>query len=471
MSTKRSCDSIKLINFRNSDNRLTPVDDHVIQKLQEIVTKFSFSIRRLEVASSSFREIEMMSLLNVLKSLEQITFYDIELVGNEAEENLQLEHLKEFNFHLCNVKIPNLVLKLPSNVLSSLTIENSILKKEQLREIFEQQRDIHRLYFDPYYVDPASMEHLRLQEMKLRCNRNVSAILSNQHENLTSLDLSRAHIGDNEFLETCKLSKLRSLKLWIDRVSWEILGNIESLKELSELSINYGRLEVKYMRTLCRIKLPNLKGLKVIFPRLKILPDNFIELSRSMPQLRYLNISNQSIGVLGVLIETFKNLETLIIGCDSDSSEVVEFPINDVQNQKLKELCIYSTFGNQKVLKCSQSILEIFSKLVKLEKLKLSNIISLKSQHVRDILADHESFTHLLVESYNENDFSFDEGFLQVLKDKGAKLKYFHMRVIEISVHKKKLERAFRHQFSYVTIRPRKSQICLRDCKWEHGGD
>lgn len=411
-------------------------------------------------------------MLNVLQSLEQITFYDIELVGNESEENLQLEHLREFNFHLCNVKIPNLVLKLPSNVLSSLTIENCILKKEKLREIFENQRDINQLYFDPYYVDPASMEHLRLQEMKLMCNRNVSTILSNQHENLTSLDLSRAHIGDNEFLETCKLNKLRSLKLWIDRVSWELLGNIENLKALTELSINYDRLEVEYMRNLSRIRLPNLKRLKVKFPRLKILPDNFIELSRNMPQLRYFNISNQSIGVLGVLIETFKNLETLIIGCDSDSPEVVEFPINNVQNQKLKELCIYSTFANQKALKCSQSILEIFSKsLVKLEKLKLSNIISLRSQHVRDVLADHANFTHLLVESNHDSDTCFDENFLQVLKDKGAKLKYFQMRGTEISVHKKQLERAFRNQFSYVNIKPWKNQICLRDCKWVHAGD
>lgn len=464
MSSKRSFDAAKLVNFRNPHH-------HVIERLREIFFKFSLNIHRLELASSILQEDEVLSLLNILQKVEAITFYDVEFVGSESDKDLQLNHLRKFDFHLCNVKIPNVILKLPLNVLNSLTIENCILKKEKLHEIFENQRNIQELLFDPYYVSPASMNHLKLNKIKLMCNRNVANILRNQPD-LASLDLSRAHIGGNEFLEVCNLHKIENLKLWIDRVSSEILGNLSSLTTMTDCTINYDRLEVEYMRNLTRIKIPSIRKLKIKFPRLKILPNNFIELSINMPHLKHLNISNQSVGVLGVLIESFINLETLIIGCDSDSPEVVDFPVGKAQHAKLKELCIYSSFANQKYLKCSQTILEIISKsLVKLEKLKLSNIISLNSQQVQKILADHESFTHLSVNNPKIDDISFDKDFVQIIQDTGKSLKYFQLRGIEIPVHKKVLEKNFRGQFSYVNIKPWRNQIVLRNCKWEHADD
>lgn len=450
------------MNFRLPDN-------HVMQRLKEIFSKFDLRIQRFQIFSSLMSTNEMTELLNYVQNVEEIAFYDVELFDGLSED-LELEKLRKFKFHLCNVGTARFLLKLQRDVLHFLSIENCILDKETLRKIFENQRNLAELEFDPYYVDPSSMEQLKLKKMKLMCNRHVAVILRS-HKDINSLDLSKAHIGDNEFLEVCKLHQLKSLKLWIDRVSWEILENLTQLKSLNALSLNYDRLEVEYMRSVGRIQMTQLRQLKIKFPRLKILSDNFSEMSRSFPNLTHLHVSNQSIGVFGVLIESFKNLETLILGCDSDSPEVVEFPVNDVKHEKLKELCIYSSHTDQKTLKCSKTILEIINKLaVGLEKLKLHNVISLSGFEFEEILVEHKSLTHFYILS-PDGEFQFDEDFAKVVKENSKQLQYFQSSGAKISIHKKILEKDFNKLFSHIQIKPRRCQIILKNCNWPHVGD
>lgn len=444
------------------------------QKLWEIFEKIAFKIKRVEIASSKFRKTEMIKSLNLLSCVEEISFYDVEFIDEtdeETPESLNLAKLKKFKFHLCNVKIPQIILELPPCVLQSLIIENCILGRETLRSIFESQRNIQELEFDPYYVDPTSMEHLKLNKMKLMCNRHVASLLRCQKRTLRSLDLSRAHIGDSEFLKICKLQNLMSLKLWIDRVSWENLENLVKLRNLNNLYLNYDRLEVEYMRNISRIKLPSVAKLRIKFPRLKILSENFIEMSLNMINLKHLNISNQSIGAIATLVEYFKNLETLVIGCDSDSSEVVDFPVANLSHDKLKEICIYSSYADQKALKCTNSILEIINRSLKnLEKLKLQNVLIFSSEQLRDIFVSHHNLSHVFIDIPSEN-ITFDDECFAVLKENAMHLKYFQSRGAEITVNKKILEREFCKQFSVIKIKPWKRQIVLRNCKWEHAED
>lgn len=463
MRTERQFESIKLVNFRSSDN-------HVIQRLHKILEKFAPQIKRLEIASSVLPEFEAIRLLNMVAQVDAIFFYDFELIDSIADnEQLQLRDLRKFQFHLCNVKVPKLLLQLSHPVLRRLTIEHCILKREVLHQIFDTQSNICELEFDPYYVNPLSLQHLKLNKVKLMSNRNIAAILANQPQ-LTSLDLSKAHIGDNEFLEICNLSKLKSLKLWIDRVSWEILANLSRLRCLSELSLNYDRLEVEYVTHVASLALPSLESLRIKFPRLKITAENFLEFSTNMPRVKKLNISNQSVGVIGALIENFSNLETLVIGCDSDSSEVVEFTLNGARHTKLKELCIYSSYADQKTLKCSKSILDIVnSSLINLERLKLQNVIALSVDQLKEIISSHPALTHLLVDNA-ESTFAIDNDTISTLKCTKP-LRYFQSRGAEISIHKKSLEKAFSKQFAVVNVKPWKRQLILRSCRWEHADD
>lgn len=456
---------MKLINCRSPEN-------HVLQRLEQVFNKFSESIRSFELGSSVMKGAEVAYLLNIISRVEEILFFDVEF-SEEIEQSavdLNLYKLWKFSFHLCNVKIPRIVLKLPPSVLTSFSIENSILKQDTLEKIFVNQRNIQELEFDPYYVNTTSVQHLKLKRMKLMCNRNVLDLVKNQKQ-LKLLDLSKAHIGDNGFLEVCNLKTLNSLKLWIDRVSWELLENLNELQNLNELSLNYDRLEVEYITSLSRVQMPNIRKLKIKFPRLKITAASFAEIAMNLPNVTHLNISSLSIGVLGDLITSFKNLETLVIGCDSDSSEVVDFPLKDVKHLKLKELCIYSYSGNQKELKCSATILELTNSLLpNLEKIKFRNVINLYATELNglfNILAFHPNLTHFSID-LPETSTVIDNMFLMILQDRGKKLEHFQMRGAELLVHRKVIEKQFHLQFSMIKVNPWKHQVVLRNVKWSH---
>lgn len=462
MNTKRSFDCIKIVNLRHPSN-------HVISRFHEVFLKFSMEIKRLDIASSVLKENEVTALLLLLPKLEEVSFYDVEFSDfDSAFIGLHLHNLRKFSFSLCNVRIPEIICKLPSNVLQSISIENSILKGTTLQNIFEKQPSVQELAFDPYYVHPAAMEHLRLKKMKLMCNRNVAAILKSQ-SHLYSLDLSKAHIGDVEFLESCKIKSLSILKLWIDRVSWEILGNLVLLTNLRELHINYERLEIEYVRNISRIRMPSVETLKVKVPRLKITAESFLEMSLNMANVRHLTISNQSVGVLGNLVENFKNLETFVFGCDSDSSEVVDFTPGDFQHDKLRELCIYSSYENQKTLKCTKSILHIVNSALKnLRKLKLQNVIALSADQFNELLRSHSHLSHFFID-HPDGEVEFDEPWLDVFSENPHRLSFFQSRGANISVPRKVLEKQFRGAFPVIKIKPK--LIALRTCRWEHGDD
>jgi hypothetical protein len=441
----------------------------VISRLQEVFMKFELKIKKVEICSSVLRKREVIKLLNIAAKTEVLLFYDVEFLKEEEEEILEDSRcfgLKKLQFNLCTCITPKIILKVPCNVLKNVTIENCIIDKETLRKIFDQQKSIEELEFDPYYVDPTSMKDMKLKKLKLMCNRHVAEIIQNQMQ-LQSLDLSKAHIGDVEFLKVCKLIHLKSLKLWIDRVSWEILDNLSNLKNLDELSLNYDRLEVEYVRNVTRIRMENIRKLKIKFPRLKITAESFAEMSQNMVNVKHLHVSNQSIGVIGALLENFKNLETLVIGCDSDSSEVVDFPINNLRHEKLQELCIYNSYPEQKTLKCSNTILQIINVLGNLTRLKLHNVIAVSEQQMNDLFNSHH-LTHFCVVHPNE---AIEFGPFSVHALINHKLKYFKSLGAEICVHKKMLEKEFRKKFSFVEIKAWKRQIVLRDCKWVHADE
>lgn len=225
------------------------------------------------------------------------------------------------------------------------------------------------------------------------------------------------------------------------------------------------------MRNVSRISMPRLQKLKIKFPRLKISSNNFEEMSRNVPSLKELNISNQSIGVLGTLLESFKNLETFVIGCDSDSPEVVDYSIDGLRAENLKELCIHSSFTNQKALKCSKTILEIVCQsLVNLEKLKLRNVIALNQQQMKDILRSCSKLTHITIENV-ASDYKIDDSFVEILLVSGPRLKYFQSRGAEVAVNENSISSKFARQFTHIEVKPWNKLFTLRTCKWQHADD
>ncbi len=312
------------------------------------------------------------------------------------------------------------------------------------------------------------MTDLNLITLKLMSKRNVIPILKNQ-VNLLSLDLAKAHISDDEFLKICKMKKLKSLKLWVDRISLETLDNLMELKELEELSLNYDRLEVEYIIKLCTLFLPTVTTLKIEFPKLKILPENFIAIAVNCPNIRHLHIKCQSIGMLGVILQNFKNLRTLSFGCDSDSVKNVNFPVNDVVNENLSELYIYDTPFNNPAKDQFQSTLTLISliknSLPNLAKLEVANIFSLSASLFQEILTGNNQLTHITVADISDN-FHVDQHFMRnIMREIGGQLIYLELRKVIVKIDEEMIRKILGyHRFGYVECKEWRNEIILRDC-------
>lgn len=441
------------------------------QAMIDVLDKFGDDIKFLSVCNSELPESQLIEMLNKLKNLEKLSFYDVTYNSTEKDEvKLNLPQLKSFEIQLCNLIIPRTIFRIPDNTLEYLSINNCILDQRSVGRILSAQKKIKILEFDPYYVEPHIMAKLELTRLKLMSKRNVIPILCNQG-NLQSLDLAKAHISDDEFLLICKMKKLKSLKLWVDRISYDILDNLVDLKELKELSLNYDRLEVEYVIKLCTIYLPTIKTLKIEFPKLKILSENFIAIAVNCPNINHLFIKCQSIGVIGAILQNFKNLKSLSFGCDSDSVKVVNFAVNDIVNDNLSKLHIYDTPFNNPAKDQFQSTLTLINliknSLPNLEKLKVTNILSLNTSFFHEILNGDNKLSYLDVDDISVN-FHVDEHFMKnIMRVNGEKLNYIKLSKVVVKIDEDAIRHHLGcHRFDYVHCKEWRNEVILENFKW-----
>lgn len=468
MNSRRDFDELKIINYKS-------IDDHVTRKMLAILEKYEEEIKHVNVYNSELTESQMIEMLNKFKNLETLSFYDVTYNSTESDDvELKLSNLKSFEMQLCNLIIPRTILRVPGNSLEHLSINNCILDQRTVGRILTAQKTLRALEFDPYYVEPNLMADLQLRKLKLMSKRNVIPILKNQ-QNLLSLDLARAHISDDEFLQICKMKKLKSLKLWVDRISYEILDNLIHLNELEELSLNYDRLEIEYVIKVCTIFLPSITTLKIEFPKLKILQENFIAIAVNCPNIHHLFIKCQSIGVIGTILQNFKNLRTLAFGCDSDSVKVVNFPTNDIVNDNLHALHIYDTPFNNPAKDQFQSTLTLISlmknSLPNLRKLKVSNILSLSASFFQEILSC-KKLSYIDIDDISDN-FHIDEHFMKnIVREYGNKLVFLKLSKVVMKTDEETIKSILGcHRFDYINCREWRNELILRNCEWNLSDD
>lgn len=460
--SRRLFDDIKLMDLKSNDN-------HVTERLKRIFTKFGDDVTEISVANSKLPECHFIELLSLHPNVEVLSIYDVNFSTTEKDNvELNLPNLKSFKIQLCNFIIPRTLFRLPNDTLQHLSINNCILDQQTIGKILSNQRQLKELEFDPYYVDPTLMSDLKLTKLKLMSKRHVIPILNGQC-NLVSLDLSKAHIGDSEFLAICKMKQLQSLKLWIDSIAWENLENLMNLNQLNELALSYERLEVEYVIMLSKLPLPTITSLKIEFPKLKMLTENFIAIAINCPRIKNLIIKGQSIGVIGTIVQYFKNLEMLRFECDSDSVKVVNFPIDNIFNESLRELYISDNQFNNPAKEHFQSSSAIIGLIMlampNLEKFKIVNSVSFDLHDLSDILECNKKLTFICIDDITVN-LVFDENFLAVLTRAGKNLNYFELNKISIAIDEHSMRQIMDHQFAYISCKEWKNQVILRNCQW-----
>jgi len=462
INTGRVFDEIKMMNLRSDD-------DHVTERLRRILEKFGIKIKSISIYNSKLPESQFIELLGMHLNLERLLLYDVSFSTTE-KDNVELysPNLRLLNIQLCNIIISRTILRIPNDTLYYLSINNLVLDIQTLRKILQNQRNIKELEIDPYFVDPASMSALKFTKLKLMSNRNVAPIIKNQHC-LTCLDLSKAHITDTDFLQICKMNNLKMLKLWIDRISWDLIGNIEKLNKLQELALNYERLEVEYIAIISKLCLNSLQTLKIEFPKLKIFAENFIAISMNCPNVNKLIINGQSIGVIGTIMEYFKHLQSLIFECDSDSVKVVNFPVNGFVNENLKELHFYDNqFNNpaKEQFQSTMSILSLINNAVpNLERLRIKNIISLDIEALNMIFENKPNLSHVHVDDIAIN-ITIDAHYVETLRQVAQSLNYIELNKILLDIDEDLIAQIMDNKFAYVNCKKWRNEIILRNCMW-----
>lgn len=445
-------------------------DDHVTERLRRILEKFQHGIKAISIYNSKLPESQFIELLGMHLNLNRLLLYDVSFSTTEKDNvELYLPNLRLLNIQLCNIIISRTILRIPNDTLYYLSINNLVLDIQTLRKILQNQRNIKELEFDPYFVDPASTRALEFIKLKLMSNRNVAPIIKNQHS-LTSLDLSKAHITDTDFLQICKMNNLKVLKLWIDRISYDLIGNIEKLTKLQELALNYERLEVEYIAIISKLCLNNLQTLKIEFPKLKIFAENFIAISMNCPNVNKLIINGQSIGVIGTIIEYFKHLQSLIFECDSDSVKVVNFPVNNFINENLKELYLYDNqFNNpaREQFQSTSSLLSLINNAMpNLERMRIKNIISLDIEALNIIFENKPNLSHVHVDDIAIN-ITIDAHYLETLMQVAQSLDYIELNKVLLEVDEDLIAQIMdHHKFAYVNCKKWRNEIILRNCMW-----
>jgi hypothetical protein len=462
VNSRRIFNDVKLMDIRSNESHVTP-------RMREIFIKFGSDLEKISIFNSKLPESQFIDMLGMNQNAKVLNLYDVDFSTTEKDNvELNLPNLRALKTQLCNFIIPRIIFRLPNDTLEQLSINNCILDQPTIGKILRNQQSIKQLEFDPYHVDPTLMAKLRLERLKLMSKRHVTQILSQQHQ-LVSLDLAKAHIGDSEFMEICRMKQLRSLRLWIDRIAWENLENLMQLSALTELSLNYDRLEVEYVTMLSKLPLPTITTLKIEFPKLKMLTENFIAISINCPSIKNLVINGQSVGVIGTIVQYFRNLETLNFECDSDSVKVVNFPTVNILNERLKCLRIFDNPFNNPAKEQFQSSSTLISLIAQsmpnLEQLEVVNTISLDTDGLSNVLACNRKLTQLRIDDIAVN-VNFDKSMADVLKRSGGNLDYFEFSKIAVGIDESSLRQIMGNQFAFVSCREWRNQVILRNCQW-----
>lgn len=449
-------------------------ESHVTEKLKRILEKYRHDITSLSIYNSKLPESQFIELLSVHANLEKLLLYDVSFSATEKDNvQLYLPNLKSLNIQLCNIIISRTILRIPRDTLRCLSINNLVLDPQTIKRILNSQRLIKELEFDPYFIDPALTKGLVFTKLKLMSNRHIIPIIKDQSQ-LISLDLSKAHISDADFLEICRIKHLKILKLWIDKISCDLLENLEQISCLEELAINYERLEVEYIATLAKLCLNKLETLKIEFPKLKIFSENFIAISLNCPNVKKLVINCQSIGVIGTIIENFKQLQSLSFLCDSDSVKVVNFPVNNFVNSNLKELYLYDDQFNNPAKEQFQSTATILSlinqTMPNLKRLKIINIISMDTAALNVIFSNKSNLSHVHIDDISIN-VTIDESYLKILTQVAYKLDYIELNKVLIDINDDLITQIIGNKFSYISCKRWKNELVLRNCSWKLSDD
>lgn len=387
--------------------------------------------------------------MDFMPKLEELLLYDTNIADN-SEGSLNLKCLRTLSFQMCMRDTPKLILKcIPENVLNKLVIDGCILDQQTLCWIFAQQSNLHELEFDPYFVNSIFLKSFQLHSLTLTSGKHVSSILKHQSL-LTTLDISGARLDFEAAATLFRLIHLKKLKIWIDGIEPTHLEQLSSLRQLTELAVDYREYNPNgAVKALININLPQLQKFQLHCGNCAITEEFIASMVQHFPNLSHLNIGEQSIEIIACILVRLKHLKSLIFHCNHQSSEVFDFSVDRIRHENLRELKIV---GQSMTFNCSKALLElIYKSLPNLVKLRISDSIVMNDKDIITILKCHQRLTHFSFSNYYSlSNLSLHKKFMKLLKESSPSLKHLLLQGFIVDVDDEILRKIFGQQFASI---------------------
>ena len=318
INSKRRFKALTIDGFYQESTAMN--DCEISERFMKVVEHFGCHIKQLTVKYVHVSNV--MKILNLLPNLEKIflnRISDFKFVNNRTcDNNKNLYKLKEIKSSFCNASVMNIFKILPAGVLRKIdmTLHDFINTSTDDHEVklFENQQNVIEVETTERIAKTMNFENMKLKELKLWGENDLSRILNNQNKikklelgsiktgdfkiiyrNLTSLqDLKVGHaenISSHEFTELFKLKKLRKLSLEFDEIVQDELNfslSVANCENLIEMSLEF------------------------LSPGVSITESTFAQLGKNLPQLKTLNVNSESpLNSLNVIFQHMQSLKFL----------------------------------------------------------------------------------------------------------------------------------------------------------------
>lgn len=445
MRSERSFDDVEL--------RLWDYSDFTMQRLIDLFAKFAH-VRTISFKYAALTERDLLTLLSLLPCLEHITV-DVSLIKKSHEISPSIAHLSRVRSFTCKVENAKLIFELPCNILTRLSF-TSILKdalpsKLLLREIFERQRNIRHLNFDPQKADALSLNLLELRHLRLASNTNAINVLRLQQRNLESLIVLQT-IDDELFGEICaRLKQLKALTIRAGKL--DMIAKLSALASLRELRLT---IEERFpAREMLCFRLNHLSELDMSLPEaanVRVFVENLRE---NFPSLRTVKFSTLDVNGLANLLE-MSNLRCIHVGklMTPNDSLIPRF----ATHERLRNLAIGCT--------CPKTVSQLLStEFPRLDQLTLRHLNNGSLDVLKHTLVRHRRLAQISINTQICHSILLNQ-FVALVREYGRNLTFLEFGDLNLSFNVERLSEVFSGQFAFIYADHDGRRLTMRSCKW-----
>ena len=422
-------------------------------RIEQIVEKFGPRIKKfklwcsIQFETSEISEKQLMVALKCLPRVENLTFRNFFVRTSALEaEDLNLHKLTKLLVDYCLFDTPTILNSIPPDVLRDLVFTFESQDESRFQNFFNRQSKIKKL--EMFENEKICFDHLQLEHLKISSSVDFVKMLTNQPK-LRYLDFAISWIDDRVFAAICELKHLEVLRTLIDQVSCREFKNLSKLTRLKEIRMDsHSSFDYGHLLEFSMMRFSALEKLTLLYTEQMIPHQILIQLSQSFPNLKHIEGNNRSIKIIGVVLENFPNLESILFDFFSIfgvPEDILAFS-DDLVHENIKQLVI----TNVNILENdnTKAILNLVNACPNLERIMLPMLSGFSFENFQEIVNRHAHLTHLSLEF---EDFELNYDAIDVIL---TSKKLIHLRLKGLHAYPRyvTLRTLFEDKFCNITL-------------------